>query len=156
MSPPTEPPVADPVDPLEPPPPGESPGVTTAAPGDSVPPADVEKPSAAEELTAFAGALAKSASAEWSLSVASFVRATIHGFAAIFAIVLAWAMAMVALTLFLIHLVGATWAFAALAVAHLVLAGLAWRRHLVWQKRMGFPRTRAVMATVAGLREPPP
>src|SRR5687767_12128141 len=102
MSSPTEPPVADPVAPLEPTPPGESPDVTTAAPGDAVPPADVEKPTAAEELAAFAGALAKSASAEWSLSVASFVRATIHGFAAMFAMVLAWASAMVALTLFLI------------------------------------------------------
>jgi hypothetical protein len=133
-----------------------APGVTTAAPGDAVPPAPVETPTAAEELLAFGGALAKSAAAEWSLSVAAFVRATVHGLAALFAMVLAWATAMVALTLFLVYLVGTAWAFTLLAAAHLVLAGFAWKRHLVWQKRVGFPRTRAVIATVAGLREPPP
>ena len=123
---------------------------------DAVPPAPVETPTAVEELVAFGRAIAQSASAELSLSTASFVRATIHGIAAIGAVVLAWIAAMVALTLFLVHLLGSTAAFSVLALAHLALAGFAWKRHLLWQKRIGFTRTRAAIATVAGLREPPP
>ena len=123
---------------------------------DAVPPAPVETPTAVEELVAFGRAIAQSASAELSLSTASFVRATIHGLAAIGAVVLAWIAAMVALTLFLVHLLGSTAAFSVLALAHLALAGFAWKRHLLWQKRIGFTRTRAAIATVARLREPPP
>ncbi|HET9483759.1 MAG TPA: hypothetical protein VFO79_07370 [Xanthomonadales bacterium] len=132
------------------------PGAAAETAPESVPPAPVEIPTAVEELLAFGRAIAQSASAELSLSTASFVRATIHGIAAIGAVVLAWIAAMVALTLFLVHWLGSTTAFSVLALAHLALAGFAWKRHLLWQKRIGFARTRAAIATVAGLREPPP
>ncbi len=127
-----------------------------ASPDDQVPPAPVERPEASEEVLAFARAIAKSANAELTLSSASFVRALVFGLMTLGAAGLAWLTAMVALTVWLVGAVGAVWAFAALAVAHGALATVAWHRRRVWQKRIGFARTRAALATIAGLREAPP
>lgn len=133
----------------------ETPESPAKPPDDAVPPAAVAEPSAIDEALAFGRAIAQSAQAELTLSTASFVRAVTHGLAALGAVALAWLAAMVSLTLFLVEWLGAAWAFAVLALAHGVLAFVAWRRHLAWQKRIGFARTRAALATVAGLREPP-
>jgi hypothetical protein len=133
----------------------EQPEASPQPPDDAVPPALEPDPTALDEALAFGRAIAQSAQAELALSTASFVRAFAHGIAAIGAVALAWAAAMVSLTLFLTAWFGAAWAFAVLAVAHGALAFFAWRRHLLWQKRIGFARTRAALATVAGLREPP-
>ncbi|HVF34470.1 MAG TPA: hypothetical protein VND91_04045 [Candidatus Saccharimonadia bacterium] len=123
---------------------------------DAVPAADVPEPTPLEELFAFGGAVAKSANAELTLSFASFVRAAVFGLAALGAVALAWLTAMVALTVFLVQWLGVVYAFALLAIAHGAAAMFAWKRRMLWQKRIGFPRTRAAIATVAGLREPPP
>jgi len=137
------------------------PRVETAAPpgegpDDAVPPAAVPEPTPVEELLSFGSAIAKSANAELSVSVASFVRAMVFGMAALGAIGLAWLTAMVALTVFLVHWLGAVYGFALLALAHAALAAFAWKRRMIWQKRVGFPRTRAALATIAGFREAPP
>ena len=125
-------------------------------PDDAVPPAPaVSEPTALDEALAFGRAIAASAQAELTLSTASFVRAFAHGIAALGAVALAWLCARVSLTLFLTQWLGAAWAFAVLAITHGALAFFAWRRHVLWQKRIGFERTRAALATVAGLREPP-
>lgn len=140
---------------------GATPPVETAAPpgegpDDAVPAAAVPEPTPVEELLSFGTAIAKSANAELGLSVASFVRALVFGMAALGAIALAWLTAMVALTVFLVNWLGAVYGFALLAIAHAGLAAFAWKRRMIWQKRIGFPRTRAALATIAGFREAPP
>ena len=156
--PPENGPVAAPVP--GPPGDGDAPKPEAAPPGegvdDAVPPAAVPEPTPLEELFAFGRAVALSANAELTLSFASFVRAMVFGLAALGAVALAWLTAMVSLTVFLVQWLGAGWAFALLAVAHATIAGLAWKRRMLWQKRIGFPRTRAAVATVAGFREAPP
>lgn len=123
---------------------------------DEVPAAPVDPPGAAEELIAFVRALGRSAHAELSLSYAATVRAIVLGAIALIAVAFAWATAMVALTLALTAWIGVIWTFALLAVAHGIVAAVAWTRRMRWQRRIGFPRTRAAIATLAGGRESPP
>lgn len=143
---------------LETPPSGaDAPAAPPPDAPDEVPAADVPPPGPAEELVAFARALGNSLHAEFALSFAAWVRASVLGVVTLVALVLAWGAAMVALTLALVAwLDSAAWAFTVLAAAHGAAAAVTWNRRLAWQRRIGFPRTRAAIATVAGKRETPP
>ena len=112
--------------------------------------------SAVNELMEFGKAFVGVAEAEWALTYAAFWRAWTHGLVSMMAGFIAWSAGLVAVILALVALFDSVmWAFATVAVVHVIVGFVAWKRRMLWQRRIGFPRTRATASVALGLRTPP-
>lgn len=132
--------------------PNYPPGLAAQAPA---PPAATDD-GAVAELAKFANAVAQSAQAEWSLTLAAAARTMTHGAISLLSAFIAWSFGLVAVLIGLSQWLSPLWAFSILSLVHVAVGAYAWKRRLLWQRRIGFGRTGAAIATALGLRTPPP